>query len=90
MDDLLKMDIFFVVATLATVIIATLMIVALAFVIKVLRTINRISEEVEEEAVAIREDIAEARQGVREFQFSDLFALFGKSAKRIATRSKRK
>ena len=90
MDDVLKMDVFFFVATIATAVIALIIAVALVYAVRFLRTLNRIGEEVEQEAHAIREDIAEARSRVRGFRFNDLFALFGKSAKRASSRTKRK
>ena len=89
MTDFLKMDIFFVVATVATVLIAALIIIALVHAVKLLRTLNRIGEEVEEETKAIREDIEEARSRVRDFSFRQVFSLFGKAAKRAASRAKK-
>lgn len=88
MSDFLKMDIFFVVATVATVLVAALIIVALVHVVKLLQTLNRIGEEVEEEAKALREDIEEARSHVREFSMSQLFSLITKKAKRAVARKK--
>ena len=89
MTDFLKMDIFFVVATVATVLIAALVIVLLVYAVRLMRTLNRIGEEVEEEAKAIREDIEDARTSVRGFSLSQAFSLFGKTAKRAASRVKR-
>ena len=94
MSDFLKMDIFFVVATIATVLIAALIIVLLIHVVRLLQTLNRISEEVEEEAKAIREDIQDARGRVRDFSFGEsfgqVFSLLGKTVKRTASRAKKK
>ena len=90
MEDFLKMDVFFFVATLAMVLVTILISVALAYVIRFLRIVNRISETVEEETDMIRSDIQEARARVKNFRFIHLFPLLGKSAKRIATRGKQK
>lgn len=90
MEDFLKMDVFFVVATIATVVLATLLGVALAYAIRFLRTVNRIGESIEEEADMIRSDIQETRARVKNFRLLHLFPLLGKSAKRIAARSARK
>ena len=89
MTDFLKMDIFFVVATVATVLIAACIVVALVYVVRLMRTLNRISEEVEEEAKAIREDIRDARSQVRGFGWSSLFGLVTKGAKRAVSRNKK-
>jgi hypothetical protein len=90
MSDFLKMDIFFVVATVATVLIAALIIVLLVYAVRLMQTLNRIGEEVEEEAKAIREDIHDARSSVRGFSLARVFSLFGKTAKRATSRAKRK
>lgn len=90
MEDFFKMDVFFVVATLATVLVAALICITLAYLIRFLRTVNRISETVEEETDMIRGDIQEARSRVRNFRFIHLFPLLRKSARRIASRGKRK
>jgi uncharacterized membrane protein len=89
MSDFLKMDIFFVVATVATVLIAALLVVLLIHAVRLLQTLNRISEEVEEEAKAIREDIQDARGKVRDFSFGQIFSLLGKTVKRTASRAKK-
>lgn len=75
MTDLLKMDIFFVVATIATASVAAGIIVALVYVVRLLRTMNRVADEIEEEAEAIRKDIKDARARARGFRFSDLFSI---------------
>lgn len=89
MNDFLKMDIFFVVATIATVVISTVLVVALVYAVRFLRTLNRIGDEVEEETLAIREDIGDVRAEARRFRFSNLFAFFGRSARRASSRKKR-
>ena len=90
MTELLKMDIFFVVATAATALVAAGVIVALVYAVRLLRTMNRVAENIEEEAEAIREDIKDARDSVRGFRFSDLFALFGKGMKRAKRKQTKK
>lgn len=59
------MDIFFVVATLGVVAVSICVVLALTALWKLLRTLDRIAEEVEEEAHAIRTDIAEARTVIK-------------------------
>lgn len=89
MTDLLKMDVFFVVATVATVLVAAGIVVALVYAVRLLRTMNRVAEEIEEEAEAIRADIKDARDSVRGFRFSDVFSLFGKVTKGVTKRRKK-
>ncbi|HEY0010660.1 MAG TPA: hypothetical protein VGB97_01950 [Candidatus Paceibacterota bacterium] len=90
MEDFLKMDIFFVVATVVMTLIGALVVVALVYAVRFLRTLNRVGDEFAEEAKAIREDVRAARARVKEegFRAASLFSLFGKSVKR-ATRKKR-
>lgn len=61
MDEFLKMDIFFFVATIAVAVLAALFAIALFYGIRVLKGIERILGEVEEEAKALRADIGEVR-----------------------------
>jgi len=83
MTDFLKMDVFFGVATVATVVVALVLIVALVYAVRLLRTLNRIGDDIEEETVAIREDVADARRKVRGFKLASLFLpLFKKSTRR--------
>lgn len=89
MEDFFKMDVFFVVATIATVVVTTLLVIALVYAVRFLRTLDRIGHEVEEEAVALRADIEEARSRVKSFRFAQLFPLLGKMMKRKASRKRR-
>ncbi|HEY4489358.1 MAG TPA: hypothetical protein VJA87_02640 [Candidatus Paceibacterota bacterium] len=83
MTDFLKMDVFFGVATVAAVAVTLITIVALAYAVRLLRTLNRIGDDIEEETEAIREDVEAARRKVRGFRFASLFLpLFKKSTRR--------
>lgn len=62
MDDFLKMDIFFGVATAATIIITMLVAIVLMQAIRLMRSLSRITDEVEEEAKALRKDLDDARK----------------------------
>ena len=90
MEDVLKMDIFFVVATVVTVLIGAVIVVALVQAVRLLKTLNRIGEEIAEETEAIRQDIKDARKKARSFALAGLAPLFGKAAKRVVSRAKRK
>jgi hypothetical protein len=61
MDDFLKMDVFFIVATLAVVVLTVLIGFVLLRVYRILGYIERISEEVKEESAEVRADIAQLR-----------------------------
>ena len=86
MTDFFKMDVFFVVATIATVVVALIMVVALVYAIQFLRTLNRIGDDIEEETAALREDIDDVRKKVRTFRFMNLLSIF----KKTTSRKKRK
>ncbi|HEX8591462.1 MAG TPA: hypothetical protein VF696_01795 [Candidatus Paceibacterota bacterium] len=90
MEDVLKMDIFFVVATVITVLIGALIIIALVYAVKFLRTINRISEEVAAEAGNIRADLKSVRAKAGALKFAAVGPLLGKAARRFVSRTKRK
>lgn len=66
MDDFLKMDIFFVVTTVAIVVISILLAFVLIRVLRILKNIEDISVMVEAEGEKIREDIAQVREKVKE------------------------
>ena len=66
MNEFLKMDIFFVVTTVAVAIVSILLVVVLVRVLTILKNIQDISELVEEEGNKIREDIARVRASVTE------------------------
>lgn len=65
MDEFLKMDVFFVVSTIAVVVVAGLLSYAIYRAIRILHTLERISHTVSDEADLIRSDIQEARLAAR-------------------------
>lgn len=65
MDEFLKMDIFFLVTTVAVVVLTILLVVICVRVLRILKNIERISLMVEEEGQNLRTDIAEVRARVR-------------------------
>lgn len=79
MGDFAQMHVFFVVTTIAVVLVALLVCIALYFVVRILRTVDRFSEEALDEAKLMRGDIAELRGSVkREGAKLKHFAKFGK------------
>jgi hypothetical protein len=65
MTEFFKMDFFFVVATIGFIVLAILVGVVLWYVIQILRTMNRVADSVEEEAIALKADLDAARASVR-------------------------
>lgn len=65
MEDVLKMDIFFAVTTAAVIILTVLVSILLLYAIRLMRTLNRISLTVAQEAQAIRADLIEARASAK-------------------------
>lgn len=91
MEDVLKMDIFFAVTTVAVIILTVLVSILLMYAIRLMRTLNRISLTVAEEAQAIRADLIEARasakrKGAKVMAFIEMM---GKTAPRLLSRKKR-
>lgn len=91
MNEFLKMDVFFVVATIGFVILAVLLCIALVYVIRLLRTLDEIAHTVEDEALALREDLDEARASIKRGGSSllSLLGFAGKTKKRLLAKKKR-
>jgi hypothetical protein len=65
MDEFLKMDIFFFVATLATVVIAALIAWALVRIVRILGKVEDITDSAAAEAELLRGDIGTLRENVK-------------------------
>jgi len=61
MDDFLKMDVFFLIATLAVVVLTMLTAVFLFYAIRVARMLDRLGTTIQTEVGAIKEDIDDVR-----------------------------
>jgi hypothetical protein len=61
MDTLIHADIFFFVTTIAVVVVTLLVVTVLIYLIKILRRIRTIAEEIKDETIFIRQDIHTAR-----------------------------
>ena len=90
MNDFLKMDIFFVVTTLAVVLVTTLIALALIRIIRILNNVEDISKMVEEEGKLLRSDIADARANVRTegFKVKHVVQFFRKRVERMFGKGK--
>ncbi len=89
MDEFLKMDIFFFVATVAVVVLAYFAAFVLWRLQRVLKNIEHISEQVAGESDTIRQDLAELRSDVRQGKgrLKSLFGFLGKFTKRTSKKS---
>lgn len=61
MESFFKMDVFFVVATVATLVLASLLAILLWYLIQIVRSCKRILQVIENESENIRADIADMR-----------------------------
>lgn len=86
MDEFAKMDIFFVVATAAVVIIAIFVSIALYRVVKILTYVERVSKIVTEEGELVRSDIDEMRTAIKRegFKLAHLAAFLRKRVRSFA------
>lgn len=89
MDEFLKMDIFFVVTTVMVLIGGILLAIALFYVVRILRNIDHISENVSEESDHIKADIGVLRENVRKegVKLKHFADFFGKMAGRRGKRT---
>jgi len=89
MDEFLKMDIFFFVATVAVVV----FVIFAAFVLwrlqRVLKNIEHIAEQVALESDTVRQDLAEMRSDIRQGKgrLKSLFGFLGKLKKSTPRKS---
>lgn len=87
MDTLIHADIFFFVTTIAVIVVAMALAIALVYLVRILNDVKRIAEQVREETVLFREDIRDLRGQVRNEGFKlrgflDLITgFFGKKKK---------
>ncbi len=65
MNDFAKMDVFFVITTIAVLVVCGLVALALFRILRILRNVERVSDIVSEESVRLRADIADLRTTVK-------------------------
>ncbi len=85
MNDFIKMDIFFIVTTLAVVMLGSVVMLILFRVWRVLGYVEDISRELSEESALLRNDVAEMRARIKSegFKFSHLAGLFSSRVARF-------
>ena len=86
MDEFLKMDIFFFVATVATLVLAFFTAFVLWRLGRVLKNIEHISEQASLESDLVRHDLAEMRSDVRhgKGRLKSFFGFLKKSTRRVS------
>ena len=93
MSEFLKMDSFFFVSTIGFVILGILLIVALVYIILLLRSLSHIAKAVEEETDAIKGDLDDARESIKREGinfFSNIGSLLGFAQRRGKRRAAKK
>lgn len=88
MDSFLKMDVFFVVATCATVVISILLTLVLLRVLRILKKIDDVTSLVRDGSEQLLEDIASVREKVQEggMRIGHLFGFLSGVKKRKRTK----
>jgi len=66
MNDFYKMDVFFVIASVAAIILTIVVTVAVVYGIKILRDVRYIISKAKEQTDSLAEDLTELRANVRE------------------------
>lgn len=87
MNEILQANVFFVIASIGTVVFIVLLSVALYHVIKVIRSIRRIVERIEVGSETVAEDLRELRASLSPTRILSLLA--GLTGLRPARRSRR-
>lgn len=89
MDEFLKMDIFFLVATISVVVFVIFATFVLWRLQRVLKNIEYISKQVALESDTVREDLAEMRSDIRhgKGRLKSLFGFLGKLKKQTSKKS---
>jgi hypothetical protein len=82
MSEFAKMDVFFVVTTIAVIAVTALVCVALYRILRILRNVEHVSQIVSDEGDLMREDIAEMRASIKRegFKISHLASFARKRA----------
>ena len=88
MQTFIHADIFFFISSIATVIISIGLIIALIFVILILKNLRQLSETVKNEADLLAEDMDDLRAKAHSFSWIIAFQLFRKFFIKYIKRSK--
>jgi hypothetical protein len=69
MDTLIHADVFFFITTIAVVVVATALTIALIYLAKVLSDLKKITEQVRDETVLFRGDLSDLRSNIKQEGF---------------------
>lgn len=91
MDTLIHADIFFFVTTIAVVVVGIAFTIALVYLIQILSDIKKVTGQVQEEAVLVREDIKTLRAQVKVegLKLQQLTSFFKHIVKHKVTKAKK-
>jgi hypothetical protein len=80
MNDILKQDIFFFVATIAVVILTILLAVLVVYIIRISRKVNYIADKAKQETDLLSGELTELRRNIRSsgFKLKHFTGFFGK------------
>lgn len=76
MEAVLKADIFFFITAIAVIIVTPLLVMALIYVIRILKRVDEVSEEIKKEALFISADVDEFRRKIKD-KASNISGLLG-------------
>lgn len=65
MGDFAKMDVFFVVTTIAVIVVSILLAIALYRIVRILRNVEHVSQIVSDEGDLMRDDLAQMRAAIK-------------------------
>lgn len=79
MSEFLKMDIFFVVTTVVAVVVGVFLVIALYYLVRILKNVDHLAQNISTESDNVKEDLLLLRTRLREEgtklkHFSDFFA----------------
>ena len=83
MNEFVKMDVFFIIASTAAILLTVLLVILLIYLIRLIRDAKFIVNKAKVEAELLSEDIRDLRQNVKNgFKIKHLLSFFGSIAKR--------
>jgi len=90
MNEFLKMDIFFFITTFVVIMLGAFALVALYYVIKILKSVDHVAENVSAESDNLREDVVILRSKIRDegMKIKHFMDFFGGMASRSRTKKK--
>ena len=87
MDNLIHADIFFFISTIALVVVSVGLIIALVYVIKILRNVSEVSDKVKEESSEILDDLKSLRGTIKQEGFK--LSYFGTFIKHLFSKPRK-